>query len=76
MNYEENRMEVSLNQLADVQKFAHIASNCPSMISILSGAYCVDGKSILGILSLDLSRPLVVRFEDINDMAKFEQFKA
>jgi hypothetical protein len=39
-----------------------------------SGRYVVDAKSILGIFSLDLSRPVELEVED-GDYALFEPFR-
>lgn len=69
------RLEVSLNHLTEVQKFVNLANSCKGMITLKSSVYVVDGRSLLGILSLDLSHALAVYFECEEDMKKFEQFK-
>ena len=43
-----------------VKDFVAITQNCDCEILLKSGKYVVDAKSILGIFSLDLSKPLTV----------------
>lgn len=74
MGEEENRLEISLNNLVDVQKFVTLASTCNNLVTVKSSIYCVDGKSLMGILSLDLSHSLTVYFESTIDMPKFTEF--
>ncbi len=50
---------IRLSTIADVREFVEIvtASACHE-IDLASGRYVVDGKSIMGIFSLDLSKPI------------------
>ena len=52
---------VALRSMRDVKQFVSSASLHPADIDITSGRYTVDAKSILGICSLDLDRPLLVK---------------
>lgn len=56
-----------------VKDFVSIASKCNFDIDIAaSNRYFVDAKSILGVLGLDMSRPLVLIYEGYNE--EFENF--
>lgn len=53
--YTEN---IILSGLDDVKKFVNFVSNYDFKIELVSGKYTVDAKSIMGIFSLDLDRPI------------------
>lgn len=56
-----------------VQAFVNITSKCDFDIDIACyHKYCVDAKSIVGILGLDLSRPLTITYYGYN--AELEAF--
>ena len=52
---------VSLKSVGDVKQFVTSASLMPVDIDVISGRYTVDAKSILGLCSLDLDKPVLVR---------------
>ena len=51
---------VLLNTIDKVKSFVNTVSRFDSDFDMLSGHYIVDGKSIMGIFSLDLARPIKV----------------
>lgn len=51
-------VDVMLNSISDVKKFVNIVSKYDFDIDLTSGRYVVDAKSIMGIFSLDLSKPI------------------
>ena len=60
------RAQISLSPSA-VKEFVKITSRCDFDIDRASNnRYIVDAKSILGILGLDLSRPLTLTFNGYN----------
>ena len=71
-------MKISLEMAQRVKDFVAITQNCEYEVHLKSGKYVVDAKSILGIFSLDLSKPLTVEIysDDCADLlqqlAKFE----
>ncbi len=71
-------MKISLEMAQIVKDFVAITQNCEYEVLLKSGKYVVDAKSILGIFSLDLSKPLTVEIysDDCADLlqqlAKFE----
>lgn len=53
-------MKVHLNTVERVKRFVDITSRFEDAIDLSTGRFLVDGKSILGIFSLDLREPLEV----------------
>ena len=51
---------VLLTSINDVKTFVNTASDQPFDIDIVSGRYIVDAKSIMGIFSIDLAKPIQV----------------
>lgn len=54
---------VLLNSINDVKNFVNIVSRFDYDIDLASGRYVVDAKSIMGIFSLDLSKPITVEVQ-------------
>ena len=51
---------VTLTQVNEVQQFVNLVSRFPFDVDVVSGRYTVNAKSLLGVYSLDLGRPLQV----------------
>ncbi len=51
-------VEIRLSTIADVRDFVNIVSATEIDVDLSSGRYIVDGKSIMGIFSLDLLNPI------------------
>lgn len=62
-------MQVSIKMTPSMVKdFINITSNCDFDIDIAaSNRYYVDAKSILGVLGLDMTRPLVLEYNGYNE---------
>ena len=72
-------MKISLEMAQRVKEFVSITQNCDCEMVLKSGKYVVDAKSILGIFSLDLSKPLTVEIycDDCDELlAKLAKFAA
>ena len=52
--------KIRLNETADVKEFVQAASKCDFDVDISYNRILIDAKSILGILSMDLTRVLTV----------------
>lgn len=52
---------IMLRSFEDVKKFVDIASSKSYEVDLISGKYVVNAKSIMGVFSLDLTKPLVVK---------------
>ena len=61
------KMRVKLNDSEDIRRVVEIASRYKQDMELMLGRYVVDAKSILGILSLDLSKPLDLVVSDYVD---------
>lgn len=67
-------MLVDLGNILRVKEFVAIAQNCVGDTTLKSNRYVVNGKSILGIFSLDLSHPVELECENTSDYAAFSDF--
>ena len=54
---------ISLSSIDIVKNFVNIANNYDFPINLHSDKYIVNGKSIMGIFSLDLSKPIKLEVE-------------
>ena len=64
---------VMLTSVADVKTFVDAATVYPFDVDVLAGRYVVNGKSIMGLFSIDLSRPVIIRLE--KDGTEAEEMK-
>ena len=62
-------IEISLNSIEKVKHFVSITTKFDTEIDLISGRYVIDAKSIMGILSIDLSKPIRLRIHEENDSA-------
>ncbi len=71
---------IKLTAVTDVQELVKIVTAFNGDVDLRSGRYLVDAKSIMGIFSLDLSKPIevIVDNEDNADVlfAKLDKFSA
>lgn len=63
---------IFLPTIEDAKKFVEAASKCDFDIDIFYNRIIIDAKSILGVLSLDLTRILTVEYNGENE--EFEAF--
>ena len=52
--------QLMLENFEDVKKFVEITNSKDYPIELLSGKYIINAKSIMGIFSLDLTKPIGV----------------
>lgn len=50
--------QIKLNTINEVKEFVNIVLQCPYDVDLVSGRYIIDAKSLMGIFSLDLTRPI------------------
>ena len=62
-----------IDTLQKVKDFASITQYFTEEVTVTRGKYVVDGKSLLGLYSLNLSLPITVIYHDI-DEEKGKQF--
>lgn len=58
------QVQVLINAPEKAQKLCGILSRYKGTFDLAKGSYCVDGKSILGICTMDLSVPLTLSIYD------------
>ena len=51
-------VQISLNSIDKVKSFVNEISKFDNDFDLVSGRYVIDAKSIMGIFSLDLSKPI------------------
>ena len=51
-------VQISLNSIGKVKSFVNAISQFENEFDLISGRYVIDAKSIMGIFSLDLSKPI------------------
>ena len=70
-----NKTTVMLGTINDVKSFVTVVSQCDYDVDLISGRYAVDAKSIMGIFSLDLSKPIKLEAHTDDASAFFAQIK-
>ncbi len=63
--------KIMLPTIADAKEFVAVASKCNFEIDVFYNRVTIDAKSMLGVLSLDLTKTLTVEFSGEN--AEFEE---
>ena len=56
-------LNIKLREINDVYKLVNILVGFDGDVDLESGKYKVDGKSILGIFSLDLRQPIKLTYD-------------
>ena len=51
-------VQISLNSIDKVKSFVNDVTKFDNDFDLVSGRYVIDAKSIMGIFSLDLSKPI------------------
>ena len=68
-------MQISLQMANQVKNFVNIVQNYTFDIDLRSERYVVDAKSLLGIFSLDTSKPLTVEIHSDDCAELIEELK-
>ena len=55
-------VQISLNSIDKVKSFVNEITKYDNDFDLVSGRYVIDAKSIMGIFSLDLSKPIYLNF--------------
>ena len=66
---------IMLDEFKNVQKFIAATREEDDEVMVRCGKYIVDGKSIMGIFSLDLTQPLIVEFTNPAFADKLKAFE-
>lgn len=72
-------VQISLNSIDKVKSFVNDITKFDSDFDLVSGRYVIDAKSIMGIFSLDLSKPIDLNIHSETDLdeilAVLEKYK-
>lgn len=66
-------VRIELNTIEKVKEFVNSISVFSGDFDILAGRYVIDAKSVLGIFSVDLSRPLTLRITDEEEWEQVQE---
>lgn len=61
-NFHTIKTRVLLNEISDIADFINIVSKCSCDVVAKRYHYAVNAKSMMGLMSLDLTNPIVVEF--------------
>ena len=60
-------VKISLNSIDKVKSFVNDISSFSAEFDLVSGRYVIDAKSIMGIFSLDISKPIELHIPTENE---------
>ncbi|MCI9075632.1 MAG: HPr family phosphocarrier protein [Dorea sp.] len=63
-------VQISLNSIEKVKSFVNVITQFDNDFDLVSGRYVIDAKSIMGIFSLDLSKPISLNIHSDDDVDK------
>ncbi len=63
-------VQISLNSIDKVKSFVNDITKFDYDFDLVSGRYVIDAKSIMGIFSLDLSKPIDLNIHAEEDVAE------
>jgi phosphotransferase system HPr-like phosphotransfer protein len=72
----EKKLTVQLKTIADVKQFNQAAFEAACDIEIHSGRHIVDAKSLMGIFSLDISKPMDIYIGATENSSDFDKIVA
>ena len=61
------QFNIKLDSIDSVRDFVNTVNRFHSDFDLISGRYVIDAKSIMGIFSLDLSKPLTLEVHEHDD---------
>lgn len=62
-------INISLNSIEKVKTFVNLINRFDYDFDLVSGRYVIDAKSIMGIFSLDLSKPITLNIHADDEKA-------
>lgn len=63
-------VNIMLNSIDKVKNFVNDIAKFDSDFDLISGRYVIDAKSIMGIFSLDLSKPITLNIHSTTEVDK------
>lgn len=68
-------VQVNINSIDKVKSFVNTVTAFDAEFDLISGRFVIDAKSIMGIFSLDLSKPLTLNIYNDDDDRILESLK-
>lgn len=68
-------VQINLNSIDKVKAFVHSVNTFNTEFDLVSGRFVIDAKSIMGIFSLDLSKPINLTIYNEDDAEIMESLK-
>ena len=70
------KVKISLNSIDKVKTFVNVINRFSAEFDLVSGRYVIDAKSIMGIFSLDISKPIDLNIHNADNLEEImEQLK-
>ncbi len=69
-------VQISLNSIDKVKAFVNDLARYDADFDLVSGRYVIDAKSIMGIFSLDLSKPIDLNIHAEEDVDQIMEMLA
>ena len=63
----ERTMTVLIDDVNKVKRLTNIAMSLPFYVDAVSERWRIDAKSLMGLLSLNISQPIELRFDEENE---------
>ena len=69
------KVTVNLNEMKKLNSFVNVVSTFESDVDAIRDRYVINAKSIMGLVTLDLSKPLEITIysEDEVEIQRFEE---
>ena len=63
------KYKIKLRGIDDMKEFSEIVNNFDFSVDIISEDYKIDAKSIMGVLSLDLTKDIIIEAQPADEAA-------
>ena len=60
-------LSISLSSLERIKNFESLIADMKGKFALCSGHYVVEAKSVMGILSMNLSKPILLKISDTSE---------
>lgn len=71
-------MTILIDNVTKIKEFNKLTLEFPCDIDVISGRYIIDAKSLMGLFSIDLSKPIEIKLDNkYEDLARlyFSKFE-
>ena len=68
-------VQVNINSIDKVKSIVNTVTAFDAEFDLISGRFVIDAKSIMGIFSLDLSKPITLNIQNDDDDRILESLK-